>query len=70
MVSFENFVKSMPPSLSELKVTPFKIPDDLSAIDMYVKMKQFEVHERKNSIERIMFSVENAVIDFLRSQSV
>ena len=36
MVSFENFVKSMPPSLSELKVTPsfcfpFKIPDDLTA---------------------------------------
>ena len=33
IVSFENFVKSMPPSLSELKVTPsfcfpFKIPDD------------------------------------------
>ena len=33
MVSFETFVKSMPPSLSELKVTPsfcfpFKIPDD------------------------------------------
>ena len=35
-----------------------------------VKMKQFEVHERKNLIERIMFSVDNAVIDFLRSQSV
>ena len=36
MVSFENFVKSMPPSLSELKVTPsfcfaFKIPDDVAA---------------------------------------
>ena len=33
MLSFENFVKSMLPSLSELKVTPsfcfaFKIPDD------------------------------------------
>ena len=33
MVSFENFVKSMQPSLSELKVTPsfcfpFKIPGD------------------------------------------
>ena len=37
MVSFENFVKSMPPSLSELKVTPsfcfpFKIPDDPTAL--------------------------------------
>ena len=36
MLSFENFVKSMPPSLSELKVTPsfcfaFKIPDDRAA---------------------------------------
>ena len=36
MVSFEIFVKSMPPSLSELKVTPsfcfaFKIPDDVTA---------------------------------------
>ena len=36
MVSFEIFVKSMPPSLSELKVIPsfcfaFKIPDDMTA---------------------------------------
>ena len=36
MVSFENFVKLMLPSLSELKVTPsfcfaFKIPDDVTA---------------------------------------
>ena len=35
MLSFENFVKSMPPSLSELKVTPsfcfaFKIPDNVA----------------------------------------
>ena len=34
MVSFEIFVKAMPPSLSELKVLPsfclaFKIPDDM-----------------------------------------
>ena len=41
MVSFENFVKSMPPSLSELKVTPsfcfpFKIPDDPTATSKYV----------------------------------
>ena len=40
MVSFENFVKSMPSSLSELKVTPsfcfsFKIPDDLTATNKY-----------------------------------
>ena len=36
MVSFEIFVKSMPPSLSDLKVTPsfcfaFKIPDNPTA---------------------------------------
>ena len=36
MLSFENFVKSMPPSLSELKVMPsfcfaFKIPDNVTA---------------------------------------
>ena len=42
MVSFENFVKSMPPSLSELKVIPsfcfaFKIPDDVTASSMYVR---------------------------------
>ena len=41
MLSFENFVKSMPPSLSELKVTPsfcfaFKIPDDVTASTLYV----------------------------------
>ena len=40
MVSFENFVKSMPRSLSELKVTPifcfaFKIPDDVTASNNY-----------------------------------
>jgi hypothetical protein len=40
MVSFENFVKSMPPSLSELKVIPsfcfaFKIPDDVTATTNY-----------------------------------
>ena len=40
MVRFENFVKSMPPSLSELKVTPsfcfaLKIPDDVTASTVY-----------------------------------
>ena len=40
MASFENFVKSMPPSLSELKVTPsfcfpFKIPDNPTATNTY-----------------------------------
>ena len=41
MVSFEIFVKSMPPSLSELKVLPsfcfaFKIPDDVTVTKLYV----------------------------------
>ena len=40
MVSFEIFVKSMPPSLSELKVLPsfcfaFKIPDNVTASNMH-----------------------------------
>jgi hypothetical protein len=48
MVSFENFVKSMPPSLSELKVTPsfcfaFKIPDDVTATSTY-----FEFYTQTN----------------------
>ena len=44
MVSFEIFVKAMPPSLSESKVLPsfcfaFKIPDDRAVTSMYVEMK-------------------------------
>ena len=40
MVNFENFVKSMPPSLSEIKVIPsfcftFKIPEDVTATIIY-----------------------------------
>ena len=46
MVSFENFVKSMPPSLSELKVIPsfcfaFKIPDDVTATNTYKVLDKF-----------------------------
>ena len=42
MVSFEIFVKAMPPSLSELKVLPsfcfaFKIPDDVAEPNNYVR---------------------------------
>ena len=41
MLSFESFVKSMPPSLSELKVTPsfrfaFKIPDDRAVTRLFI----------------------------------
>ena len=46
MLSFENFVKSMPPSLSELKVTPsfcfaFKIPDNVAASNTYGSLDFF-----------------------------
>ena len=52
MVSFENFVKSMPPSLSELRVTPsfcfpFKIPDDPTASNTYSQWE--EIIPEKNS---------------------
>ena len=41
MVSFEIFVKAMPPSLSELKDLPsfcfaFKIPDDVTTSNTYM----------------------------------
>ena len=44
MVSFEIFVKAMPPSLSELKVLPsfcfaFKIPDDVAVTNKEVGEK-------------------------------
>ena len=54
MVSFENFVKSMPPSLSELKVTPsfcfpFKIPDDPTATRCnYTVLPQLDFDQIKN----------------------
>ena len=43
MVSFEIFVKAMPPSLSELKVLPsfcyaFKIPDDRAVTIIYIPL--------------------------------
>ena len=45
MVSFEKFVKSMPPSLSELKVLPsfcfaFKIPDNVTASKLYLYLNR------------------------------
>ena len=44
MVSFENFVKSLPPSISELKVKPIfcfpiKIRDDPTASNKYFEVK-------------------------------
>ena len=50
MVSFEIFVKSMRPSLSELKVLPsfcfaFKIPDDVAASIIYSMIKLSNIYE-------------------------
>ena len=57
MVSFEIFVKSMTPSLLELKVTPsfcfaFKIPDDVTATTTYTLyfLNFFEVVSRQNNL--------------------
>ena len=55
MVSIENFVKSMPPSLSELKVTPsfcfpFKIPDDLTATSSQDHFRAKIIFEKGNAI--------------------
>ena len=49
MVSFENFVKSLPPSLSELKVKPIfcfpiKIRDDPTASTIYAPCKIRKAH--------------------------
>ena len=46
MVSFENFVKSVPPSLSELKVKPsfcfpIKIRDDRAVTNKYIPLHIF-----------------------------
>ena len=54
MVSFENFVKLVSPSLSELKVTPsfcfaFKIPDDMTASSTQPWTLQFSHRNFKNS---------------------
>ena len=53
MVSFEIFVKAMPPSLSELKVTPsfcfaFKIPDDRAVTITYITLEIFKGDQKKS----------------------
>ena len=63
MVSFEIFVKAMPPSLSELKVLPsfcfaFKIPDDRAVTNTYNTYKviccqpksRFAGHSRSSEV--------------------
>ena len=57
MVSFEIFLKAMPPSLSELKALPsfcfaFKIPDDRAVTIIYVVRlisKFNKVHSEKTT---------------------
>ena len=65
MVSFEIFVKSMPPSLSELKVIPsfcflFKIPDDPTASNIQI----YNVLSNRNAltISNIFGSSESCLI--------
>ena len=71
MVSFESFVKAMPPSLSELKVLPsfcfaFKIPDDVAASSIPSSLKSkdqngiksqgpFRGHNKKNPFQKGSF---------------
>ena len=55
MVSFEIFVKAMPPSLSELKVLPsfcfaFKIPDHRAVTSTYI-VDCRQIHNRPNRLE-------------------
>ena len=57
MVSFENFVKSMPPSLSELKVTrsfcfPFKIADDLTITSIHYLGTVEKISELKQPLQK------------------
>ena len=56
MVSFEIFVKSMLPSLSELKVTTsfcfaFKIPDDMTASSKYTENPMSIIGLNEENIE-------------------
>ena len=58
MVSFEIFVKAMPPSLSELKVLPsfcfaFKIPDDVTASNTYYH-KKYTMNNRTSLLTEIL----------------
>ena len=65
MLSFENFVKSMPPSLSELKVTPsfcfaFKIPDDVAPSNMYIDIRLFSAFQDLHRTGCSLFCGEDA----------
>ena len=59
MVSFEIFVKAMPPGLSELKVLPsfcfaFKIPDDVAASIMYITYAMVETSLQVEALQILL----------------
>ena len=76
MVSFEIFVKAMPPTLSELKVLPsvcfaFKIPDNVAVTIAYCyKLKGFisikEECEIKNEFKLCSISTIEIVVAYLK----
>ena len=60
MVSFEIFVKSMLPSLSELKVLPsfcfaFKIPDDVAVTNKY--QQQMQAQQQRQAQQQMQIHV-------------
>ena len=67
MLNFANFVKSMPPSLSELKVTPsfcfaFKIPDNVTASKQHSDLNIVViVYNRLRSLTPINISWQNLI---------
>jgi hypothetical protein len=61
MVSFEIFVKTMPPSLSELKVLPsfcfaFKIPDDRAVTNMYGLYSRAASNQERPMMARVRYA--------------
>ena len=63
MVSFENFVKSLPPSLSELKVKPIfcfpiKIRDDPTASTMYSVLFQPEMAPNVHLVYKVLLTLD------------
>ena len=61
MVSFEIFVKAMPPSLSELKVLPsfcfaFKIPDDVTASNIQVLCGSDPINQKAQMSKKSCYS--------------
>ena len=69
MVSFEIFVKSMPPSLSEWKVTPsfcfaFKIPDNRAVTTKYRVSVSVSDQNQNSGFGRTQSSRAKSCIEF------